>query len=240
MTISDAMLLSAWERGLGRSLLERGLQLLTLARPQLDLAALECISIGERDRALLDLGQRLFGSWVQCVEQCPQCPEQVEIEFRLQDVTLNRRVSVGCVQATWSGQRLRWRLPNSRDLAAITTAPHAEHDADSLLNRCLLDVPADRLNQQHWPARLVALVSAKLAAADPQADVRVRLHCAACGNDWKKRFDIVSYLWSQLDAYAHRLIREVHDLASTYGWTEAEVLSLARRKRQLYLDLIRQ
>lgn len=239
MSISDAMLLSTWERGLDRPLLERGLHLLALARPDLDNAALERISIGDRDRALLHLGEQLFGPWVQCVEQCPQCPARVEVEFRLQDVTVHRRVCVDTVRATWGGRQFRWRLPNSGDLAALTAAPGADDVADSLLARCLIDDPAELSGQDRWPDGLITRVSAKLAAADPQADVRVRLLCASCGHAWSQRFDIVSYLWSQLDAYARRLFAEVHALATAYGWTESESLSLSRRRRQLYLELSR-
>jgi hypothetical protein len=51
-------------------------------------------------------------------------------------------------------------------------------------------------------------------------------------------FDIVSHLWTELDAWARRMLREVHALAATYGWSEAEILRMSATRRRAYLDLI--
>ena len=42
----------------------------------------------------------------------------------------------------------------------------------------------------------------------------------------------------RLDVAAGRLMRDIHLLASAYGWTEAEVLSLSAWRRQAYLDMV--
>jgi hypothetical protein len=49
----------------------------------------------------------------------------------------------------------------------------------------------------------------------------------------------VSFFWQELDDWADRVLRDVHELASAYGWPENEILALSPRRRQCYLDLIR-
>ena len=63
--------------------------------------------------------------------------------------------------------------------------------------------------------------------------------CPACGRFWQAAFDIASYLWSELDALAQRLLGEVHTLARAYGWREADVLSMSPWRRQFYLEMVR-
>jgi predicted DNA-binding transcriptional regulator AlpA len=77
-----------------------------------------------------------------------------------------------------------------------------------------------------------------MAAADPLADIRLGLICPACGHAWQVLFDIVTFFWSEIDAWARRTLREVHALARAYGWREAEILALTARRRQHYLEIL--
>ena len=76
-----------------------------------------------------------------------------------------------------------------------------------------------------------------MAEADPQADVQLALVCPACGHTWQATFEIVSFLWAELSAWAERTLADVHALASTYGWREADILAMSARRRQRYLEL---
>jgi len=53
-------------------------------------------------------------------------------------------------------------------------------------------------------------------------------------------FDIGSFLWAELDAWAARILGEVHELASVYGWSEHDILEMSAVRRQAYLHLIAQ
>jgi hypothetical protein len=68
--------------------------------------------------------------------------------------------------------------------------------------------------------------------------VGLHLSCSACGGAWDRPLDIGQFLWDEISAEAHRLAREVHALARAYGWSEAEILGLSPRRRQLYLELV--
>jgi hypothetical protein len=76
-----------------------------------------------------------------------------------------------------------------------------------------------------------------VAQADPDADLQLDAPCPACGHHTSAVVDAASFLWAELDAWARGTLVEVHLLASTYGWTEPEVLSLSPRRRRHYLEL---
>jgi len=236
--VSPAELLNAWERGYGRSLVEQGLQLLALALPGGDRASLESISIGERNRLLLLLRARLFGSLISCIDRCPQCATHLEIEFSLGSLMDDRPPIARQISATWSSHRISVRLPTSRDLCAIQNVPEGASRQRALLQQCLLSndsiPPPDA-----WPQELVEKVAVKLAAADPGCDTALPLSCGNCGKSWHRRFDIVSYLWAEIDRHAQRLVSEIARIATAYGWSENDILALSDWRRRLYLDLAR-
>jgi hypothetical protein len=64
------------------------------------------------------------------------------------------------------------------------------------------------------------------------------LNCSSCGHKWEAPFDIVAFFWTEINAAAHGLLREVHALASAYGWTESEILALSPARRRCYLEMV--
>ena len=89
------------------------------------------------------------------------------------------------------------------------------------------------------PPDVEAAVVAAMAVADAMLDPTLTLRCEACGGEWCEVFDIGTFFWAELEARARRLIGEVHELASAYGWSEPEILALGRRRREQYLELVR-
>ena len=81
-------------------------------------------------------------------------------------------------------------------------------------------------------------IAAEMEKADPQANVQLALDCADCGHRWLSGFDIVPFLWSEIDNWARRVLREVCALASAFGWREADILAMSAGRRQLYLQMI--
>ena len=77
-----------------------------------------------------------------------------------------------------------------------------------------------------------------MALADPMAEIRLALNCVGCSNQWEETLDIASFLWTEIASRAKRLLREVHTIASAYGWTEGEILSLSEARRALYLEMV--
>ena len=76
-----------------------------------------------------------------------------------------------------------------------------------------------------------------MEALDPLASAAFSLTCPACGHGWAAPLDVLGFVWSEIDAWAQRTLREVHWLASSYGWREADILALGARRRQAYLQV---
>jgi hypothetical protein len=110
-----------------------------------------------------------------------------------------------------------------------------------LLERCLLEIHQDGETRSvdELPATIVDKVVEKMAQADPQADVQLALACPMCNHEWQALFDVVSFFWSEINAWAARLLRDVHALAFAYGWREADILAMSPWRRQLYLEMVR-
>ncbi|MEL7046258.1 MAG: phage baseplate protein, partial [Pseudomonadota bacterium] len=83
---------------------------------------------------------------------------------------------------------------------------------------------------------LEVAVLADMEWADPQGNVELDITCPSCAEQWQSPFDIVAYLWSELEAWGQRLLGDIHALASAYGWTEAEVLAVTPWRRRQYLE----
>jgi hypothetical protein len=77
-----------------------------------------------------------------------------------------------------------------------------------------------------------------MSELDPQGDVQLALNCPSCRHHWTAPFDVVSYLWIEIQSWASRLLREIHLLASAYGWREADILALSEPRRRAYLEIL--
>jgi hypothetical protein len=199
------------------------------------------LSIGRRDAELLALREQTFGPDLDCHTICPACAQ--EIEFHVDAVDIRAGSKAGPMEAlhlTHADYGVEFRLPAGLDLASLDPAADPETNRRRLLHRCVITArrAGMEVSAAELPAEVETAVAQRMAEADPQADVRLALACPQCQHAWQAPFDIVSYLWAEIHAWASRLLREIHSLASAYGWSEADVLALSPWRRQAYLELI--
>ncbi|OBC00011.1 hypothetical protein A5784_20960 [Mycobacterium sp. 852013-50091_SCH5140682] len=186
------------------------------------------LSIGQRDGYLLAMRQECFGSTFACIVNCPECGAELELELTAADLAV-RGGDRDRATLTVDGAVIEFRAITSRDLLAVAGRPAARRD---LIHRCITAGGAGPL-----PDSTLDQLSAAMAALDPQADVSVEIDCAVCEHRWAAPFDIAGYLWAELNTHALRILREVHELASLYGWSEAEVLAVSPARRRRYLEM---
>jgi hypothetical protein len=232
--------LDAWERGFDASQVERGLELLSVACPDMPREALEDLSIGERDALLLSLRETAFGHDLTALIRCPSCGESLELGFATTDLRGGASGSPAALALRRDGCEVQLRRLTSRDLAAAQEGDLAQRRR-VLLERCIVSAHIDGApaSAAQLPAAVAEAVVQRVAEADAQADVQLAVSCAACGHAWQVPFDIVSFLWTELEAWAARTLREVHVLASNYGWTEREVLAVSPFRRRQYLGMVK-
>jgi hypothetical protein len=239
--LSASKLLSVWERASRQPPVERALLLLGAACPEQTAEELAQLPIGRRDSLLMAVRESTFGSQFVSRLICQKCGERLELAFKVSDIGVAQETeNAGPLTLNVDGYEVLFRLPNSEDIRVVTVAVGADSEPEQLLlGRCLLRVTKDGADQSaaELPPSVVEMVVDRMAEADPQS-VPLSLACAACSHKWSVGFDIVSYFWSEVNAWASRTLREVHLLASTYGWREDDILAMSPWRRQRYLEMI--
>jgi hypothetical protein len=238
--LSAGDIVLAWEAGREKHPVDRAMILLTLACPHLSSTALRELTVGQRNARLLTLRQQMQGPLAECFVKCPRCNEP--LEFTVDTGAIPQpEPEMRDGQLAVDGFVVRFRLPNSLDLAVAARSGSIQQGRTVLLERCIVQV--DRNSQeivvQNMPDQLIQAVAEAMVEQDPQAETKMALTCSACQHNWTMLFDIVSFFWTEIERQAKRLLREVHILASTYGWREADILALSPMRRHYYLELIR-
>ncbi len=235
--LDDALLLDTWERTL------------SLVRPWRELALLSAacgetpewlarLPIGERDGLLLQVREQTFGQHLDCETACPECFERLELALEVSQIRLpDRVVDAADLHLAVGNRTLTFRLPDSSDIAACYgTLGDAEQ---MLADRCIVAVTGDGSSPQgeSLPPHIRDLVASRMAVLDPLADVTLDLVCPRCGHQWNVGFDPAGFLLKEIDAYAMRLVCEIHQIARSYGWSEEQILALGSARRRRYLEL---
>jgi hypothetical protein len=235
-------LLERWERAQACAPAERPVAL--LAADDSDAAWSECgrMPLGRRDAELLALRERTFGPEMVCLADCPLCQAQVEFSVHAKELELAAADDITPLSLTREGMTISFRLPNTADVAAATAERDPAAARRRLFARCLVSATrADGTEAaaDDVPDELVRTAGERMTEADPQADLMFALRCPQCDGAWEAAFDVAAFFWQELHVWARRLLREVHELASAYGWSQGEILALSPARRHAYLELIR-
>jgi hypothetical protein len=236
-------LLKVWEDGIHFTSTGRSLRLLGAACSTTDLDSMADLSIGERDARLLQLREWMFGSRLMNKMNCPLCTEPVEWVTELGDIRLQvpqTGTAPKIFELAVDDLHIRYRLPNSHDLASAAADPSYRSDPRKLLSACILAVNSEQkdLSPQDLPEKVWEELEEQMEKQDPQADIRMVLHCPACAHRWEAHFDIAGYLWTEIDNWARRVMHEVYLLARSFGWSEHDILAMSPRRRQLYIEML--
>ncbi|MEL6854287.1 MAG: phage baseplate protein [Cyanobacteria bacterium J06607_13] len=240
--LSAAELLTVWERGMSLAAPQRALLLLSAAHPKSTLDQLAQLSVGQRDAQLLTLREQILGSQIVSLATCPQCGNTLELTFEVADIRLSDHVeSTANLSLQLDGYEVEYRLPNSEDLAEISKLANVSTATQLLQQRCLCSVHYrdEKISPEQIPPEVNQAMLAQMAQADPQADIQLDLSCSDCGHQWQAAFDILTFFWQELTVWAQRILQEVHQLASAYSWSEADILAMSPQRRQIYLEMSR-
>lgn len=244
-SISASELLNMWEEGLSQNRIMRAISLLRAAYPDRSPEEIAKFSIGKRDASLIALRESIFGSKMVGLVNCPQCGERLEIDFKTTDLKEESCTVSEDMSLEVSDHKVRFRLPNSLDLLAASEGEDASAARSLLAKRCILHIiQKNEANSneavlfEDLPMEILDAVASRMSQVDPQADIKLQLNCPSCEKDWEAFFDIDSFLWREIDAFAKRVLCEVHLLAWAYGWREDDILAMSPWRRQFYLDVL--
>ena len=174
---AEQRLLDLWERGDGRSGIEKALLCLSVdgARPDVDLADLP---LGERNRRLLEVCQRFLGSKIAGYLECPSCG--CGIEFELEPASFLER-AVGA-----SGEShgvlhvddyvVEFRSPTSADLARVSSSASVDDARERLIETCLMrcERTGVEVAARALPVHVIERVTDALHELDPMCQIVCR------------------------------------------------------------------
>lgn len=241
--LSDLDLLEVWEAGLHQHPLERALILLERTSPDQPPSNLAALPLGEINRRLLRLHSQLFGPHLEGTVACPKCGTHLEFSsdassFQSPSPTETSPRSIHVDAPPW---HVEARLSTWADLAAAARGDQVSDARRLLVNRCVTaakrgDAPI--LAPTELPDEIIDRLAGALAAADPDAEILLRMNCHDCHHAWDSALDPVDFLWTRLASQAKTLLLDVHTLAGAYGWSERDILGLGPVRRQAYLEMV--
>ena len=238
-SLGDADILAVWETAHRYHPVDQALALLMAAEPDHARDELAAWPLGRRDARLLALRLATFGDVLHSRGACPVCGEAVEFEIACSALNMRGAETNERTLAT-HGYQLRLRPLTSFDLAAAAGASDVDEARRILLRSCVLDARRDdaMIEPDDLPGAIGAEIAQAALQADPQAELLFDLSCPACAHRWQAMLDIGHILWREVDARAQRLLMEVHQLASAYGWREADILGMSATRRNAYLQRV--
>ena len=232
-------LLGVWERGLAAGPSERALAILSAACPESPPATLARVSVGRRDGRLLTVREWAFGPDSRRARRLPTLPRAARDDAAGGRSPASADEAATESSVTMGRYAVRCRPPDTTRPAGVRRSGRRARPGAACWRACVTEAvrDAEPVSAGDLPDDVVREVVERIAALDPQADTRIDLSCPDCHYGWSEAFDIVSFFWTEIDAWARRLLRDVNVLARAYGWREHDILALSPMRRQLYLAM---
>ncbi len=183
--------------------------------------------------------------------------EKIDIDFDLRQIPIKQgKVSSQVFVATLSGQeafegndgdkhyRVEFRLPKGGDqeeLAPLTVNNEPE-SVNKLLARCIqridgvMEIDESQIEKLSPFAR--EKIEKTMAELAPRIDLEMEAKCPECGKAFSFPFNMSQFFIDEMRGNLNQLYQEVHFLAFYYKWSESDILSMTRKKRRNYLELL--
>lgn len=193
-------------------------------------ASVSDLSASDRDRILAALHRALWGDRIVSTLDCDVCGAAFDLGFE-----------ISALQRDLHGHA----PPRVISLRIIADADGAElhlPNADEEQKAAELGPAAGAGNLTRIiggePDRDTDALSARLETLAPLIDIDLDVACAECGHHARARFDIQSFVLQRLLDERDGVIGEIHALASGYGWSLQDILSLPRGLRRSFVNRI--
>jgi hypothetical protein len=234
------------------------------ALPMIDPDLIRGLLVGDREYLLVRLRQMEFGSEVYTVWHCDNtnCRKPMDIAFSIADLVIERKTvltrffthrlsaidfdSAPGKVGNCDNCEVEFRLPTGADQEALAAVFHADPGAavDRLLARCVRRIGDGGGTGEASIARLTEDAKREIGGVmeqlAPQIAMELDLICPECHTSFVADFDFTAFFLAEMKANLYWLEREVHLLARQYHWSEREILSLPRKKRRRYIQLLQE
>ncbi|MDD2463327.1 MAG: hypothetical protein PHI97_04965 [Desulfobulbus sp.] len=188
------------------------------------------LCVGDRQFLMRELEQHLGsgGGWFHA--NCSGCGGRFDFQLQYADLPVQEAgPTYPLARMQWQGRQICFRLPTGEDQERLLEIP--QEQAHGWLLEQLVQEPG---NVHDWNDEMVQLVDEALESMAPGIVTKIQAGCPECSSVNTVELDPYRVLsWK-----GEELLHQVHQLASHYHWSEAEILGLPRARRLRYLDLI--
>ena len=200
--------------------------------------AVDALAVGDRQFLIRQLAARLGRDGIWLTAACGHCGEPFDFFVEQSALPVKEAgESFPHASVQTSLGRCELRVPTGADQRAIAAIDDEERALATLARRCLISAEGasrEQLADLQLSRDDLAAVSEALEAAAPEVTTCLRASCPRCAEISEVTLD--PYLCMR--GVDGELFEEIHLLASTYHWNEAEILALPRHRRQRYLRRI--
>jgi hypothetical protein len=225
-----------------------------------DASLIRELLVADRDYLIVKLRLLTLGPRVDCVLRCPDpnCGELMDLTFNLDELEFERKpvkqryVTIQLLHgaAEFQSEQLTGsvdvRFPNGADQEAC--APLFTIDKETalaeLLSRCIRRVDncstVDRAKMSGLDRAVRLEIEERLRQLAPQTEIELEASCPECEKSFGAGFDALTFLLREIISSVRSVEHDVHYLAWHYHWSEREILSMTRRKRQRYVALVQE
>jgi hypothetical protein len=234
--VTQADLLALWESGKALHPLDWGLLAINTMFPEARPDSVADWPIGRRNRALVEMQLACFGPALRGWTSCRRCADKLEFALDGRALAESPLPEQGA-PIVMNGRT--FRLPTSRDLARVAAEDDPGKAAVALVEMCRTDREERGFTTEiDWTEEDLDAIGDKMALADPLGEIMLHFDCPECGEAFDDSVDLPAFLRAEIEGRSKYLLREVHTLASAYGWSEAEILSLNPARREFYLEMV--
>lgn len=235
--LTGELLLKAYEQGAPEHDVNRALMMLSLALPEANRQQLAALAVAERNLLLLRLRELSFGPTLGGFSICSRCGTDLEFALPLASLiaALEDRIDAKLVAWAENGRQYQLRAANSNDLLASLDASELAEAEDRLLMDCLT---IDEQRAGAIPAATLPAVLEKFDQLHTASEVTCAVQCPECSQSETLDLDIARFLWLEVCDAARRLLREIHELAWAYGWSERAIARMSSQRRTAYMEML--
>ncbi len=192
---------------------------------------LERLSVVDMRAVLAALAGRFGLSLQWIVHVCESCQEPFDFAVDLADLPITD-AGEDYPETTLriSGKTLRISVPTIGDQRATAQVKEESECADRLFWRCVSDADG-ALKGKNISAKVLARIETALNKMAPAMPFSAEAKCPDCTATNLVPINVVQWLWALADGP----LNDVHTIASTYGWSEADILALSRKRRKAYV-----
>lgn len=220
---------------------------------RVDEALVRKLLVGDRQYLMLQLRALTFGDRVQATAACPwpDCGTEVDMDFRISDIPVSdigldaARYRIDVAMSPDAADSTIWfRLPNGGDQEELNAqgVDNSAEISSRLLWRCIESIDdqqdPDLEQVRGLPAGVRIQIEERMQKLAPDLDLTMETCCPECRRDFTIPFDIQSFFFGEMRSSRELLRREIHYLAYHYHWSEQDILSMTRDRRQQYIEIL--